>query len=444
MTPADLPPFARISLIEASPHRAGTAFLAANRYQRDDRAPYFYRTDDFGKTWKKIVSGIAEADFARAIREDPARAGLLYAGTEQGVYVSFDGGGNWQSLRLNLPVTPVHDIAVTPTDVVLATHGRSFYVLENVGVLRQVTPAIAAARLHLFAPLDATRSASRGVAIDYYLAQAADKVTIDVLDADGKVIRTFTGTAPQDKDKDKAKEKTESAPPPDDEESFMRPQEPKAGTAKGTNRFVWDMRYAGPATFPKMILWAASARGPKAPPGRYQVRLTAGTDTETQPFAIARNPMLTSVNEADLQEQFKLATEIKNRVSQANETVVKIRALKEQVADRAGKARNAKVKPAAAALAEKLTAVEGEIYQYRNQSSQDPLNYPIRLNNKLAALMGVVESGDGRPTDQSYAVFKELSSQLDVQLSKLDALLKTDVPVFNKLLAASRLQPVGF
>ena len=171
------------------------------------------------------------------------------------------------------------------------------------------------------------------MAIDYYLAQAADKLTIDVLDAEGEVVRSFIGTAPQDKDK--AKEKPDAVPP-DDEESFLRPQEPKVGTSKGTNRFVWSMRYAGPTTFPKMILWAASPRGPKAPPGRYQVRLTVGGDAQTQPFGIVRNPVLTTVSDADLLEQFKLAAQIKDRVSQANEAVIKIRSLKEQVADRAG------------------------------------------------------------------------------------------------------------
>ncbi len=173
------------------------------------------------------------------------------------------------------------------------------------------------------------------------------------------------------------------------------------------------------------------------------MRLTAAGDTQVQPFAIVRNPMLTSVSDADLQEQFTLARDIENRVSQANQAVLRIRALKEQVADRAQKAKAPKVTPAATALADKLTAVEGEIYQYRNQSSQDPLNYPIRLNNKLAALMSEVESGDARPTDQSYAVFKDLSSQLDAQVAKLDALLKTDLPAFNRLLSGAKLPAVA-
>jgi photosystem II stability/assembly factor-like uncharacterized protein len=436
VTPADLPPFARISLIDASPHQAGTAFLAANRYQRDDRAPYLYRTDDFGTSWRKIVSGIPAGDFARAIREDPSRAGLLYAGTEHGVHVSFDGGTGWQPLRLNLPVTPVHDIAVTPADVVVATHGRSLWVLENVGVLRQLTPAVAGSKVHLFTPLDATRSVGRGAAIDYYLAQPADKVTIEVLDVEGKVIRHFTGTAPSEE-----KEKL-AGTASDEEEGSSRSQEPRVATAKGTNRFLWDTRYAGPTTFPRMILWAASPRGPKAPPGRYHVRLTVGGDIQTADFTLATNSALTSVTEADLQEQFRLATEIRNRVSQANEAVIRIRSLKEQIADRAEKAKPARVKPAAAALAVKLTAVEGAVYQYRNQSSQDPLNYPIRLNNKLAALMGIVETADGKPTDQSYAVFKDLSSRLDAELAKLDGLVAGDIAAFNTLLAGSKLQLV--
>jgi hypothetical protein len=284
------------------------------------------------------------------------------------------------------------------------------------------------------------------VAIDYYLKTGAEKVTIEILDAQGQAVRSFTGTAPKDQDKAKEKEKGE-APPPDEEESLLRPQEPKVGTAKGMNRFVWDMRHAGPTTFPKMILWAASTRGPRAMPGTYQVRLTTAAGAQTQPFTIRKNPVLTAVSESDLAEQFELAMQIRDRVSQANDAVVKIRGLKDQVKDRAEKAtangKRPQVGRAAQALTEKLTAVEGEIYQYRNQSSQDPLNFPIRLNNKLAALMGVVDTGDGRPTDQSVAVFKDLSAQLDAQLARLDALLETDVPAFNKALAGTKLQPVG-
>jgi len=440
VTPKDLPGYARISLIEASPHKAGTAFVAANRYQRADRAPYVYRTDDYGRSWTKIVSGIPGGDFARAIREDPKQAGLLYLGTERGVYVSFNGGDSWQSIRLDLPVTPVHGIVVAGKDLVIGTHGRSFYVLDNAAILRQFTPAISSESLHLFGPPDAMRSADRGVPVDYYLKNAAEKVSIEILDAQGRAVTSYTGVP--------AKEGEKPAAPPDEEESFRAPA-PKAPVKAGMNRFVWDMRYANARDFPNMILWSGSTRGPLAPPGTYQVRLTASGETQAQSFRISRNPTIPGLTDADLAEQFALAIQIRDKVSQANEAVIRIRSVKEQVADRvkqwAATQKDRRVSKAAAlgdALSAKLTEIEGEIYQYRNRSSQDPLNYPIKLNNKLAALQGVVESGDGKPTEQSYAVFKELSSRLDAQIAKLEAVLKADLPPFNKEIAAKKIEAV--
>src|SRR5215471_5825776 len=234
ITPPDLPEFARISLIEASPHDAGTAYLAANRYQRSDRAPYVYRTHDFGKTWTKIVAGIRPDDFARSIDEDPKRKGLLFLGTETGIYVSFDEGTAWQDFRLDLPVTPVHGVIVKNDDVVVATHGRSFYVMDNINVLRQIAKDTTNEAVVLFKPGDAMRSISRGVAIDYYLKQAADKVTIEILDAGGKTIRTFTGTPPEP-----AKPDAAPAPP----EDGVRPPPPPVPVKQGLNRYVWDTRY---------------------------------------------------------------------------------------------------------------------------------------------------------------------------------------------------------
>ncbi|MGE5199125.1 MAG: hypothetical protein ACM3H9_05765, partial [Rhodospirillaceae bacterium] len=440
VTPKDLPEFARISLIEASPHQAGCAFVAANRYQRADRAPYVYRTDDYGRTWTKIVGGLPASDFARAIREDRKKAGLLYLGTEHGIYVSFDNGRAWQSLRLDLPVTPVHGIVSTEKDLVIGTHGRSFYILDNAAVLRQFTPGIAAEAVHLFDPPDAVRSVDRGVPVDYYLKSAAEKVSIEILDAKGQVVNSYSGVA--------AKEGDKPAGPPPDEEGF-RPRAASVPVKAGMNRFVWDMRYAGAKDFPNMILWAGSTRGPIAPPGTYQVRLTASGETQLQSFTIARNPNTPVVTDADMAEQFALALQIRDKVTQADEAVIRIRSVKDQLADRLkppAAGRDDKKPSKAALLGEalttKLTAIEGEIYQYRNRSSQDPLNYPIKLNNKLAALQGVVEAGDGKPTRQSYEVFKELSSRLDAELAKLDAVLKSDLPPFNAEIAKKRLEPV--
>jgi photosystem II stability/assembly factor-like uncharacterized protein len=440
VTPTDLPEFARISLVEASPHRPGTAYVAANRYQRADRAPYVYRTDDYGKSWTKIAGGLPASDFARTIREDVRKAGLLYLGTEHGIYVSFNNGGSWQSLRLDLPVTPVHGIVSTDRDLVIGTHGRSFYILDNAAILRQFTPAIAAEAVHLFDPPDARRAVDRGVPVDYYLKADADTVSIEILDAKGAVVNRFTGVP--------AKEGEKPAGPPSEEEFFRAPAA-RVPVKSGMNRFVWDMRYANAKDFPNMILWAGSTRGPLAPSGTYQVRLTAAGVTRTESFSIARNPNTPGVTDADLAEQFALALQIRDKVTQANEAVVRIRSLKDQIVDRtkrwAATQKDRKLSKAAMlgdALTNALTAIEGEIYQYRNRSSQDPLNYPIQLNNKLAALQGVVEGGDGKPTQQSYSVFKELSARLDAELARLDAVLKTDLPPFNKEIARKKLDAV--
>ena len=432
VTPPDLPEFTRISLIEASPHAAGTAYLAGNRYQRSDRAPYVYKTSDFGKSWSKIVNVIPAGDFARAIREDKKRKGLLFLGTETSIYVSFDDGGHWQSLRLDLPVTPVHGIEIKGDDLVIGTHGRSFYIMDNISVLRQANQSMTTEPLVLFDPADAVRSVSRGVFVDYYLKDAADKVTIDFLDPAGKVIRTYAGPsqAPQRGGR--------GAEPEEGEEGPRQGPPARVTGAKGMNRFTWDMRYPNAVEFPGLIMWAASTRGPMAPPGKYQVRVTAGGAAKTQDFEIRRNAA-SGATDADLQAQFTLARQISERVSDANRAVIRIRDIKEQITDRIGKAGDASLKADGQTLIEKLTDVEGEIYQHRLRSNQDPLNYPIRLNNKLAALQGTVESGDYRPTDQSLAVFKELSGRLDKQLARLDALVTSDLAAFNKLLEAAGL-----
>jgi hypothetical protein len=277
---------------------------------------------------------------------------------------------------------------------------------------------------------------SRGVFVDYYLANAADTVTIEILDAAGKVVRSFSGPAPQ--------AAAGAARPAEMEEGEDAPRQgpaPRVTGAKGMNRFTWDMRYPNAVDFPGMIMWAASTRGPAAPPGKYEVRVTAAGVTKRQDFEIRRNAAVPGVTDADLAAQFALAMRISARVSDANRAVVRIRSLKEQITDRIGKG-EAAIKSSGQSLLEKLTEVEGEIYQHRLRSGQDPLNYPIRLNNKLAALQGTVESGDSRPTDQAQAVFTELSTRLDTQLARLDALVAGDVAAFNKALAAAGQPPI--
>ena len=427
VTPSDLPDFARVSLIEASPHRPGTAYLAANRYQKADRAPYVFRTDDFGATWTKIVGGLPADDFARVVREDVQKPGLLYLGTEHGIYVSYDNGGLWRSLRLNLPVTPVHGIVVQGNDLVIGTHGRSFWVLDDIAALRQFTPELAARPLHVFTPGVATRRLEPSVPIDYLLKTEARSVTIEMLDARGKVLRTVRNEPPRP-----------AAAGGDEEEGSGLPPA-RVTTKAGMNRFGWDMRVEGARDFPGLIMWAGRVAGPIVVPGRYQARVTADGQTQTVPIEIRPDPR-NRATLADLQAQHALAARINGRVHAANEAVLRLRHIKRQIAARVEATPD--LKSAADALSTQLTAIEGEIHQYRNRSSQDPLNYPIKLNNKLAALQGVVEAGDGAPTAQSLAVFEELSGRLEKELGRVEAIVGKDVAAFNATLASKQLEPV--
>ncbi|MGE0363891.1 MAG: glycosyl hydrolase, partial [Vicinamibacterales bacterium] len=442
VTPPDLPEFTRIGLIEASPHQNGVAYLAGNRYQLGDRRPYLYKTADFGRTWTKIVTGIPEDDFLRVVREDPARRGLLYAGTEHGVHVSFDDGAHWQPLQLNLPDTPVHGIVVEGRDLVIGTHGRGFYVLDNIGVLRQATPELTSNDLFVFQTFDPLRGRDRNVTIDYYLNRAADEVRIEFLDAGGQVLRTFTGTPKPDPNG--------GLPPGVDAEAaaFFGLAPARVGVAQGMNRFTWDMRYAGATVFPGMIMWAAQPqRGPAAPPGRYTVRVTANGQTRSRDFQIALDPRLAAdgIAATDLQEQFALSVRIRDKVTEANTAVITIRGIRDQVTERLQKIsprRKAEIQKLADAVLTPLAAVEAEVYQVRNRSGQDPLNYPIMLNNKIAALAGVVESADHKPTAQSYEVFDELSKALDAQLAKMRQTLATDLPRLNAALGREKVPAV--
>src|SRR3954454_11479238 len=434
VTPKKLGDFARISLIEASPFRAGTAYVAANRYQMEDFKPYVFRTDDYGETWTPITNGIGANDFARAIREDRKVAKLLYLGTEHGVYISFDDGGKWESLRQNLPDTPVHDIAVEERDLVIATHGRGFYVMDNVAPLRQ-GGLQTTTNFHLYKPADALRGLDRAVAVDYFLKQPAQKVTVEFLDGHGKVIRTFTGTPADAERKPPA--------PGGDDGGFRRPPEPPPPVAAGLQRLSWDLRYPGATEFPGLIMWAANSRGPIAPRGTYQVRVNADGQAASQPFTIRREPhVLKDVSDQDLREQFDLAMKVRDKASQANEAVLLIRGIKQQITDRRTKVKDPVATRALEEFEKQLSGIEEEIYQVRLQSSQDPLNFPIKLNNKIAALQGVIESADVKPTEQAYSVFRTLSNSLDEHLGRLDTATKTRMPSVNQMLQRQKLDPI--
>jgi photosystem II stability/assembly factor-like uncharacterized protein len=429
VTPKDMPDLGRVSQIDASKFDAGTAYVAVKRPLFDDFTPYIFRTHDFGKTWTKTVSGIAANDYVHVVREDPTRKGLLYAGTEHGFYISYDDGDHWQSLRLNLPDTQVSDIWLHGNDMAISTMGRGFYILDDIGALRQYGPAaVGATDAWLFKPGDAIHSAEPAT-IEYWLKQPAKSMTLDILDATGKVIRSYKGVTP----KAKADE--------DDEEEGPRGGPAGPSMAAGLNRFAWDLRYEGAVKFPGMVLWGATTNGPMALPGTYQVRMTVDGKTLTEPVTIVKHP-LRDTPTADLQKQLDMAMAIRDKVSEANEAVIKIRQIKKDVADRVAKKSDGKLRAAADRLTGNLTAVEEAIYQVRNRSNQDPLNFPIKINNRLASLLRVVETGDGVPTSNVGPIFVDVQAELKVQTDKLQQTLATDLPAFNQQAERAGLDPV--
>jgi photosystem II stability/assembly factor-like uncharacterized protein len=466
VTPKTMPEWATVDMIEASPKEAGTAYVAIERHKLDDFAPYVFKTTDFGKSWTKLINGIPADVYVHAVRVDPNHLSLLFAGTEAGVYVSFDDGARWQSLQLNLPVSPVHDLVVKNKDLVIATHGRSFWVLDDITSLEQYTDSIPQEEAHLFTPAAASHTIFRGgflgagnanagknppagAIIDYWLktslkkpekndaekkadpgapstsdsdqkaegakaeSKSADaeipKITLDILDSSGKVIRHFP-----------KKEEEPSA-----EEGFIQGNRPGAGAAlpadAGLNRFLWDLDYEAPPAVPHAPLWAGRTEGPKALPGHYQVRLTVLGKSYTAPLEITPDPRL-KVTQADLQKQFDLLVQIRDKFAQTNEAINQIRDFREQInainKRLKGDSRAKTVADAGKSLDKKMTEVEETLIQTKAKSGQDVLNFPIRLNNHLAALAGVVASADTAPTKQSYDVFDMLSKSVDEQLAK--------------------------
>jgi photosystem II stability/assembly factor-like uncharacterized protein len=377
VTPRDAAPFTRMSRIDASPHDDGVAYVAGNRYELDDRSPLIWKTGDFGKTWQSITTGIRGDDFVHAVREDPVRRGLLYAGTEHGVYVSMDDGRSWTSLSLNLPDVPVTDVAVKDNDVVIATHGRSFYVLDDVTPLRQFDASIASDPVHLYKPAAAVRRVTPA-AIDYYLKSPAASLSIEVLSASGDRIRLLG-----------LRDSMKSA---------------------GFHRVTWDLKHDGATVFPGIVLEGPSpVTGPWAVPGRYTIRLVAAGTTVAQSLSVLPDPRLKTVTIDDLRAQNKLALQIRDAITAANSAVIKIRSLR--------------ASGASPSLLAKLGPIESELYQVKNASPKDKIAFPIRLNNRLSGLFGNLERGDARPTRGYYRVFDELSHELDVQLRLLTAAL---------------------
>jgi photosystem II stability/assembly factor-like uncharacterized protein len=450
VTPKEMPDFGRVSQIDASPFDDGSAYVAVKRPLLNDVAPYIFRTHDFGQTWSKVVNGIAPNDYVHVVREDITRRGLLYAGTQHGVYISYNDGDTWESLSLNLPDIPIADLLVEPSDLTIATHGRSFYVLDNIQPLRQYAPEVAAANAYLFKPADAIRSGG-GATIQYLLKAPVQSMTIDILDGRGQVVRTFTGAVPGVGGRG-GRGGGRGAPATGGEEGGGgggggggrggRGGGGAPSMAPGLQTFNWDLQYPPATTFPGMILWGASTNGPLAVPGTYQVRLTADGRSQTQPLTVKKHPLYTDVTQADLEEQFALAIRVRDKLSEANNAVIQIRDVKAQVADRLKKSADGRLKTRAEALTKELSAVEEEIYQVRNQSGQDPLNFPIKINNRLGTLNRTVNSGDGKPIANAEPIFTDLASELKVQTDRLQQVMAKELEALNAELKRLKLEAV--
>jgi photosystem II stability/assembly factor-like uncharacterized protein len=430
VTPKGLPEWMRWSIIEASPHAAGTAWAAGNRYQMDDFTPYLYRTTDYGVTWTKITEGIPADQFTRAIREDLHRPGMVYAATERGVWVSYNSGAQWESLQRNLPPVPVHDMMLRDDDLAIATHGRAFWVLENLTPLRWAKDAAAAsAAPFLYQPVPVYRlNGQASPTFTYRLPADSQVVTFELFDATGKRVARAASS--------------DSTPAPaaggPGGGRFGGMPAAKPGNRKGVNRFTMPMRHDNAVTFRGMITWAGSGAGPAMAPGRYKVVMTVGSAAPVaKEFALLPDPR-SEATAADLQEQVRFALQVRNRITQANQGVIEVRNLTRDLTDRTAKMTAVPAfAPAAAQLAARLKVSEDSLYQTKNQSGQDPLNFPIRLNDQLGGLMGFILSGERRPPRQAYDVYTVLGGKLDGEIAKLERTIATELPKLNAMLKAA-------
>jgi len=446
VTPKDLPEWSMVSLIDASSFDAATAYVAIDRHKLDDFKPLIYRTHDAGKTWTRIVSGIPDGAYVRAVREDPAKQGLLYAGTELGVYFSPDDGMHWQPLQLNLPVTPVHDLLIKDDDLVAATHGRSFWILDNVTPLRQLTGLASDREASLYRPQTAIRlhfpdevnkhlpageDPPSGAIIDYYLKskpEPKEEITLEILDQGGKVLKRLSN---HKKDR------------------FEQPAEwpDRVDTAAvipdnaGMNRFAWNFRVEDPVQIPGAFYADDGPRGPIVNPGDYQVRLTVQGKSQLQPLHIVMDPRIsTQVTAADLAQHAELVTATAQDIDALHRAVNQIRTTRADLGrlkSWVGDAAEAKpVLATAAALDEKMMPIEQQLMQVKMSASEDNLRYPNMLNEQYDTYIGTIDGDDFTPTEPQRQVFRELHTRLLEQLAKWKSITETDLPALNEAMHA--------
>ena len=412
--------------IDADPFKKGAAYIVGTKYKLDDFKPYIFKTEDYGKTWKQITNGIADMHFTRAMRADKKRAGLLYSGTEYGMYISYDDGANWRPFQQNLPVTPITDMTIKNNDLIVATQGRALWSIDDLTPVQEYDAATVNKNFHLLPVNESYRregfvnanaknagmNPPNGAVINYFVKDLSDttKASITIFDKNKKVIKTFATDA---------KEKTD-----------------KIEVAKGMNQFVWNMNYPEPEKIEGMILWGGSVGGPKAAPGQYFAKVKVGKDSSEQAFTILANPTY-KVTQEEYEDQFNTLITIRDKFNEIQKSIKSIRDVRTQItgfAERQGKDLPKEVKEKGDTISKQLTAIEEALYQTKAKSGQDVLNYPIRLNNKISELYNYAESGYNAPTKQLKQAYADLSALADIQLKKLKQLMDTDVVQLNQLI----------
>ncbi|HEX5759035.1 MAG TPA: glycosyl hydrolase [Thermoanaerobaculia bacterium] len=512
VTPRGMPEWIQVNSVEPSPHEKGGLYVAATMYKSDDFRPYLWKTSDYGRSWTRIDRGIAADHFTRVVRADPARRGLLYAGTERGVYVSFDDGGSWQPLQLNLPIVPVTDLVVKDGDLAAATQGRGFWILDDLSPLHRLAGETTGRRARLLPPRPSRRlpgaegeipagpnqgtNGPNGVVVHYWLDQPeGTEVKLEFLDGQGRLVRAFEGKVEPRKQRPWEKQEEPAAAPAgegiaageesqgpeaakpeaketpqatgatteaevgeekgeeekgEEEKEKKKKKDPAVGEIKpspGMNRFVWDLRYPDAAEFEGMILWGGGIYGPRAVPGDYQVRLTAGKEVETADFSVGPDPRSTATP-ADLEAQHAFLLGVRDKLTAVHREIGRIRAVRAELDELeeqlgAGEAKEDEaVAKAIAGIRETTKAVEEALYQTKNRSAQDPLNFPIRLNDKLAALGDTVAAGDNAPTAQAVAVRDALVAAIDQELARLQQVWTVDLPALNTLVRGREVPAV--
>ncbi len=421
--------------VETDPFKKGKAYFVGTKYKSDDFTPYIFKTEDYGKTWQKITNGIPAMHFARTLRADRKRPGLLYAGTEYGMYISYDDGMSWKSFQLNMPMVPITDLAIKENDLIVATQGRSFYILDDLSMVQQKEAGLTSRHLATFAVNDAYRfdgfqnmeaknagmNPINGSVINYYLQNVDDstKLSIDILDKNKKLINTYSNTA---KEKNK-----------------------KLDIAAGMNKFVWNMRYDSAEKVNGLILWHGTVPGPKAAPGDYFYKIRSGKDSVDGQFTIKANPVY-KLSQQDYEDQFNFLLSVRDKFSEIQKAIGNITLLRKQVNDFValqGKAIPQPIKQLADSINKQMTKVEEALHQTKAKSSQDVLNFPIRLDDKISGLYDFASSGNAAPARQVKDAFAVLSAEADVQLNMLKRIMTTDVALLNQKIREQALPVIG-